>query len=95
MLVGSDRVAAIEARLHLSLVSEYEARVAPLALLVSFDNAQPQSPQKFACGGFSDPHLGQCRPSVAPQRIQNFLPAAFSNSQLEQRIVYRRTERTD
>jgi len=50
------------------------------------ERAVPQSPQKLASGGFSEPHFGQRAPNATPHRMQNFLPAAFSKSQPGQRI---------
>jgi hypothetical protein len=52
----------------------------------SVPRESPQSPQKLASGGLSDPHFGQRRDNALPHRMQNFLPAAFSKLQLEQRI---------
>jgi hypothetical protein len=46
----------------------------------------PHSPQKLALDGFSAPHSGQWEINALPHRMQNFLSAAFSKSQLEQRI---------
>ena len=42
--------------------------------------------EKVASGEFSELHFGQRAVNRAPQRVQNFLSAAFSKSQLEQRI---------
>jgi hypothetical protein len=53
---------------------------------VGCERAAPQSPQKLASGRLSEPHFGQRGLSALPHRMQNFLPAAFSKSQLEQRI---------
>jgi hypothetical protein len=53
----------------------------------------PQSPQKLASGGFSEPHFVQHAFSAAPQRMRNFLPAAFSKSQLAQRTLKELAER--
>ena len=61
---------------------------------MGWNSATPHSPQKLASGGFSEPHFGQWGLSVAPQRMQNFLPAAFSKSQLKQRIDVRRNKMT-
>src|SRR5713101_6667937 len=48
--------------------------------------AAPQSPQNLDAGAFSAPHFGQRIASPLPHWEQNFLPARFSVSHLEQRI---------
>ena len=44
------------------------------------------SPQNFAVGAFSKPHLPHLRPNGAAHSLQNLRPAGFSDPHCEQRI---------
>src|SRR5258708_289270 len=58
----------------------------PVRSSASAPSAAPQSPQNLDAGAFSAPHFGQLTASPLPHWEQNFLPARFSVSHLEQRI---------